>query len=290
LRFGKVSVSVVARIGRQLADALHALHSATSDDGAPLAMVHRDVTPSNIILGIDGDARLIDLGIARSAESRADRTGTGFLRGKVKYLAPELFSSPAYSPASDVWALGVVLMELALGRSAVRGGRAEAVARIVAGRLLELEPNESLDPRLHRVLARLLEPDPARRPNAKETSVLFSMMEKDFGDTRAAACLSLPPLDAAALIAPPSVLALSGDIPAIVGDDTDIPWASVSTVVEVEALDLHALPTDVLRHAHGHSVAHEAFEADASGPATPRELIFRYVAMLRGFEALPHVT
>jgi serine/threonine protein kinase len=202
IRSGKVRTPVVLRIARQIASALGALHSATDEDGVSFAMVHRDVSPSNIILGLDGDARLIDLGIVRFRGKQASKTEQGFLRGKVKYLAPELFKTSVYSPQSDLWALGVVVLELALGRSALRGGRAESIARILDGRLLELDQGEALDPRLHEVLRKLLAVDPAERfLDAREAEALLARLEGSFGDTRTLACLSLPaiPLDQAAL-------------------------------------------------------------------------------------------
>jgi len=202
IRSGKVRTPVVLRIARQISSALAALHNATDEHGVSYAMVHRDVSPSNIILGLDGDARLIDLGIVRFRGKQANETAQGCLRGKVKYLAPELFKTSQYSPQSDLWALGVVVLELALGRSALRGGRAESIARIIAGRLLELDQGEALDPRLGEVLQKLLAVDPAKRfCDATEAETFIARLESTFGDTRTLACLSLPaiPLDQAAL-------------------------------------------------------------------------------------------
>jgi len=202
IRSGKVRTPVVLRIARQIASALSAIHTATDEHGFPLAMVHRDVSPSNIILGIDGDARLIDLGIVRYRGKQASETAQGFLRGKVKYLAPELFKTAHYSARTDLWALGVVVLELALGRSALRGGRAESIAKIIAGRLLELDQGEALDPRIEDVLRRLLAIDPNERyVDAAEAARELTRLEASFGDTRTLACLSLPavPLDEAAL-------------------------------------------------------------------------------------------
>lgn len=202
IRSGKVRTPVVLRIARQIASALAAIHTATDEQGMPLAMVHRDVSPSNIILGIDGDARLIDLGIVRYRGKQASETAHGFLRGKVKYLAPELFKTACYSARTDLWALGVVVLELAVGRSALRGGRAESIAKIIAGRLLELDQGEALDPRIEDVLRRLLAIDPNERyVDAAEAARELTRLEATFGDTRTLACLSLPavPLDEAAL-------------------------------------------------------------------------------------------
>jgi serine/threonine-protein kinase len=186
---GPMPTSVVLRIGRQLADALHQIHTTTDESGRPLGVLHRDVTAGNIMLGDDGDARLIDLGIARSSESRAARTKSGCMRGTLRYIAPELFDGEDNSPQSDLWALGVALLEAALGRAGFVGTDAEVVQQIIDAKPLRLLPGEWLDPRLHKALRWLLQPDPEQRPaSARDVAALFSMYEKDFGDSQPMAC------------------------------------------------------------------------------------------------------
>lgn len=178
-RVGPLPALAVCRLGRELASALDALHQASNDDGTPLGVVHRDVTAANCLLGHDGHARLIDLGIARSTENRALRTETGLLRGTLRYLAPELFDGGRYSVQSDLWALGVVLWEALLGRAAVNGSDAAAVGRICSGSIMILEDDEHPDTQVSRAIGRLLTKDPAQRPRrAKEAAALFAMVEK----------------------------------------------------------------------------------------------------------------
>ena len=93
-------------------------------------MLTSDVTASNIMLGHDGRARLIDLGIARSRENRAERTDAGSVRGTLRYLAPELFGTADHSPQTDLWSLGVVLWESLIGREALQGPSAACIGRI----------------------------------------------------------------------------------------------------------------------------------------------------------------
>ncbi len=179
---GRLPQAVVARIGRQVADALHAIHTATGTMGQPLQMLHRDISPSNIILGHDGNARLIDLGIARSAESTAPKTRTGLLRGKIAFFAPELFDDGKYTVASDIWALGVVLLEAALGRAALEGSQPEIMGQICAGRVLRLREGEELDPSFFAALSRMLERNPKRRvKSAAEVAAMFAELEDEFG-------------------------------------------------------------------------------------------------------------
>ncbi len=178
-RVGPMNPVVVCRLGRQLAEALDAIHDAKDLEGRPLDVLHRDVTAGNCLIGHDGRARLIDLGISRSAESRALRTETGLLRGTLRYLGPELFDGGHYSAQSDLWALGVVLWEALLGRAAVTGSDAVAVGRICSGNLMTLDEGEDAEPRVSRAIAQLLRRNAVDRPRrAREAAALFAMLEK----------------------------------------------------------------------------------------------------------------
>ena len=115
---GALPAAMVAHIGRQIASALSFIHTATDEQGKPLNMLHRDVTPGNILVNRHGQALLIDLGIARSDENTAGKTSTGILKGTFRYLCPDLFTGSNYSSGTDLWALGVTLFESAMGRKA----------------------------------------------------------------------------------------------------------------------------------------------------------------------------
>jgi serine/threonine protein kinase len=180
---GPLPAAAVARMGRQIADALAAIHECSDEHGRPLGVLHRDVTGGNVLVDGAGDARLIDLGIARSRDSRALRTETGMLRGTLRYLAPELFDVGVHSVQSDLWALGVVLWEALLGRPAVQGSDAVAVGRICVGDVMALEEGERPDPRLVRAIARLLQRRPGDRPRrARDTAALFAMVQRELAD------------------------------------------------------------------------------------------------------------
>lgn len=178
-RHGPLPGAVVCRLGRELAEALSALHNATGEDGGLLGVVHRDVTAANCLVGHDGRARLIDLGIARSQENRALRTEAGMLRGTLRYLAPELFDGGPYSPQTDLWSLGVALWEALLGRVAVVGNDAVAIERICAGLVMVLEDGEQPDPIARQAIAHLLVPSPLGRPrSAADAADLFAAAER----------------------------------------------------------------------------------------------------------------
>ena len=93
---------------------LHAAHELTDEKGAPMKVVHRDVTPHNILVGLDGIARLTDFGIAK-AVTRLSNTSTGLVKGKIAYMSPEQAQGQPIDRRCDVWAAGVVAWETFAG-------------------------------------------------------------------------------------------------------------------------------------------------------------------------------
>lgn len=105
-----IPTRILASLMSDVLHGLHAAHEATDDDGAPLGLIHRDVSPQNILVGKDGTARLLDFGIAK-ATGRLQSTNEGVIKGKRGYMAPEhLLGQPVR--ASDVYSAAVVLWEL----------------------------------------------------------------------------------------------------------------------------------------------------------------------------------
>ena len=102
-------------VAGQVAQGLHALHELRAPDGEHLQLVHRDISPQNILVGFDGIARVTDFGIAK-ALGRASRTNTGFLKGKIGYLSPEQLRFEEPDRRADLFAFGVVLFEMLSGR------------------------------------------------------------------------------------------------------------------------------------------------------------------------------
>ena len=120
----------VAEIGLHAARGLDAAHRAVDARGEALELVHRDVSPQNLLVGIDGRVRVADFGIAQAKQRLGERTQKGYVKGKFSYLAPEQLRGHC-DPRTDVFALGVILWELATGRSLFRGATTEETLRNV---------------------------------------------------------------------------------------------------------------------------------------------------------------
>lgn len=128
---GGVPAPIVARITASLAGALHHAHVATDDGGRPLGIVHRDVTPENVIVGWNGVAKLIDFGIAKSVVDPR-KTEVGVLKGKLAFISPEQYRGEALDGRSDVFALALCAYEMLTGESLYeRASEYETVAAIV---------------------------------------------------------------------------------------------------------------------------------------------------------------
>ena len=112
---GRLPVDVAIRIMVDVLGGLEAAHELADDDGEPLNLIHRDVTPANILVGADGQTRLTDFGVAR-AETRLSSTRGGQVKGKVPYMPPEQLLGESLDRRCDVYAAGVVLWETLVGR------------------------------------------------------------------------------------------------------------------------------------------------------------------------------
>jgi serine/threonine protein kinase len=115
-----IPVPIVVAIMSGVLQGLHAAHEAKSERGVALQIIHRDVSPQNILLGRDGTARILDFGVAR-AEERLHTTQEGLVKGKLAYMAPEQVRGEAIGPPTDVYAAAVVMWEALTGRPLFRG-------------------------------------------------------------------------------------------------------------------------------------------------------------------------
>ena len=121
------------RIVIDVATGLHHAHSLCDGTGRALGIVHRDVSPSNILLSYDGAVKLTDFGIARMTE-QTHVTASGVIKGKTGYMSPEQCLQEHVDARSDVFSLGVVLYEVTTGRPAFPGEMIAAMNRAIDGR------------------------------------------------------------------------------------------------------------------------------------------------------------
>lgn len=131
----KIPVRIAVSIAAQTLAGLHAAHTTVDEMGSPLNIVHRDVSPQNVMVAVDGSARLLDFGVAK-ATMAAHVTRDGTFKGKLAYSAPEQVRGRPVQQ-SDVYALAVVLWELLVGHR-MHGsaqGEAELVATIMGGKI-----------------------------------------------------------------------------------------------------------------------------------------------------------
>jgi len=159
----ELPADVTVRVVLDAAAGLQAAHTLTDLDGKPLQVVHRDVSPHNILVGLDGVSRIADFGIAHAVASTT--TNADRVRGKLGYLAPEYVDTGSFDHRSDLFALGIVLWENLAGRRLFKAASAVEVLRLTLTKAIP--PVSSMRPSLgtgfDEVVARALARNPADR-------------------------------------------------------------------------------------------------------------------------------
>ncbi|HET9934486.1 MAG TPA: serine/threonine-protein kinase [Polyangiaceae bacterium] len=161
-----------ARCARVIADAcegLQAIHEYGAEQFPPPRIVHRDISPDNLLLTTDGFVKILDFGLAK-VDTRREKTEPGLLKGKMAYIAPELLAGEEPSPRSDVWSLGVVAWEMLTGRRLF--AEPTDVSTLVAVREQPIQSPSTVVPgipkSLDAVILRALTRDPAERFQSAE--------------------------------------------------------------------------------------------------------------------------
>jgi serine/threonine protein kinase len=158
---------IAARIVAQAGAGLHAAHELHDEAGRALGLVHRDVSPQNILISRDGHVRLSDFGIAKARDNRREATAAGQVKGKLAYMSPEQARNDELDRRSDVFSLGIVLYCAVLGkRPFSRPGerRDQALARLLNvdyARPREVDP--ACPAEIASVIERAMQQDPAHR-------------------------------------------------------------------------------------------------------------------------------
>jgi serine/threonine-protein kinase len=173
-----IPLSMALALAVGMLEGLHAAHEARGDAGEPLAIVHRDVSPQNVLVGLDGVARLIDFGIAKAA-GNSTLTREGHIKGKVGYMAPEQLRAQPVDRRADIYAASVVLWEMLTGARFLGKADSEA-AQVLLAIEAKTGPPSSVRPELptevDEVVMRGLAPLPEHRfSTARE---MAQMLEK----------------------------------------------------------------------------------------------------------------
>ncbi len=161
---GLMPLPIAVSILSGMLQGLHAAHEAKDERGEPLGLVHRDVSPHNVLVSTDGIARVLDFGIAKAA-GRVQTTREGQIKGKIAYMAPEYLNAQPVDRRGDVYAVGVIMWQCLTGRRLFEG---DSEGMLLA-RVLEGKPQppsqlvEAVTPELDEVALRALARNPADR-------------------------------------------------------------------------------------------------------------------------------
>ncbi len=160
----EVTVGTIASVVAGMLHGLHAAHEAKDEHGQPLSVVHRDVSPQNVLVGVDGVTRVLDFGVAKAA-ARVQVTRDGQMKGKLAYMAPEQLSGKPVDRRSDVFAAGIVLWEAITGRRLFDAEDATELLRMILTE--EIPPPSAVIPSVARsldaIVMRALSRDPLTR-------------------------------------------------------------------------------------------------------------------------------
>jgi eukaryotic-like serine/threonine-protein kinase len=166
----KLSPAIAVHIAIEVAAGLHAAHETRGEDGEPLGIVHRDVSPSNVLLTRDGRVKVIDFGIAKArGRLGATRSGSG-LKGKLRYMSPDQAWGRPIDRRADIYALGICLWELLAGRRLFRAKNDLAVLELVRNPVIP--PPSQLNPEVSAALDAVVLRAIALRPDDRHQTAL----------------------------------------------------------------------------------------------------------------------
>jgi serine/threonine protein kinase len=156
---------IAADVTRQICIGLDYAHTLHGPDGAPLEIVHQDISPTNIMLAFTGTVKILDFGIARAAEFAEEEAKKGLIKGKVSYLSPEQIYVRPFDARADIFALGVVFHEMLTGRRLFQSKNDITKMReLLAAPILPPSAIDAMIPReLDRIVMKALAIDPQDR-------------------------------------------------------------------------------------------------------------------------------
>ncbi|MFP2897352.1 protein kinase domain-containing protein [Corallococcus sp. 4LFB] len=161
---GALPVPIAVFIAMEMCRGLHYAHTRTDDRGQPLGIVHRDISPDNVLVSYEGQVKIVDFGIAKAQLLRDLKTEPGVVKGKYLFFSPEQARGEDVDARTDVWSTGVVLYELLCGRLPLDGPPQAIMMRLARGELPPLsESRPDLPEALQRIILKALHPERAQR-------------------------------------------------------------------------------------------------------------------------------
>lgn len=168
-----VPIGIIGAVVAGMLHGLHAAHEAKDEQGRPLSVVHRDVSPQNVLVGVDGVPRVLDFGVAKAA-ARVQVTRDGQMKGKLAYMAPEQLQAKGVDRRTDIFAAGIVLWEALTGRRLFDAEEASEVLRMILSE--DIPPPSAVVPSIPRnidatVMKALLRDPSKRYQTAREFAI-----------------------------------------------------------------------------------------------------------------------
>ncbi|RKI57686.1 serine/threonine protein kinase [Corallococcus sp. AB049A] len=163
-------IPVAVFIAMEMCRGLHYAHTRMDSSGRPLGIVHRDISPDNVLLGYEGQVKIVDFGIAKAQLLRGFKTAPGVVKGKYLFFSPEQARGEEVDARTDVWATGVVLYELLCGKLPVEGPPHVVMMRVARGEIpmpQVLRPD--LPQELNDIVMKALTPDREQRFESSHT-------------------------------------------------------------------------------------------------------------------------
>jgi serine/threonine protein kinase len=189
----RMPLDLALRIASLVSSALEYAHRKKDDRGRPLEIVHRDVSPQNILISFEGEVKLTDFGIAKAA-TKASTTDKGALRGKLLYMSPEQAWGRAMDRRSDLYSLGLVLYEIVTDQKPFLGGNGDSeLTMLETVRQARITPPREANPRLPEELDRLLVKALAKDPDERfqDAADMGRGLDRALGDRPAASANEL---------------------------------------------------------------------------------------------------
>ncbi len=159
----KIPTGVVLRILADACAGLHEAHELRDSDNHPLDIVHRDVSPHNILVSAKGTAKLIDFGIAKARSRAGSDTNSGVLKGKIQYMAPEQAAGGDVDRRSDLWAVGAILYHMMAGKPPYEGDNQLATLHLLGSGRPPVPLPPSVHPSISGIVRKALLHDPNKR-------------------------------------------------------------------------------------------------------------------------------